>query len=251
MKSYREYALGSISMHDSAELRGLLRDVIAREHIAHVVETGTHEGLGSTRFLAESFPANAPPKSFITIEASWRHWRRAKRNLRRYPFVKAIWGQTLPLRAAIEFVERDDFIRDHERYPDIFIDDVEDPVRFYTKELRGELATARMGPRRQALRAVDRWLRYGGEGLLAKFLLEVRDANPLVLLDSAGGTGWLEFTALRQTMGDRPYVLLLDDVHHVKHYRSLEHVRRDPSFEIIGLDEHHGWMLARHGSAPA
>jgi len=37
----------------------------------------------------------------------------------------------------------------------------------------------------------------------------------------------------------------------VKHYRSLEHVRRDPSFEIIGLDEHHGWMLARHGSAPA
>ena len=251
MKSYREYALGSISMHDSAELRGLLRDVIAREHIAQVIETGTHEGLGSTRFLAESFPADAPPKSFITIEASWRHWRRAKRNLRRYPFVKAIWGQTLPLREAIEFVEHDDFIRHHERYPDIFIDDVEDPVGFYTRELRGELATARMGPRRQALRAVDRWLRYGGEGLLAKFLLEVRDTNPLVLLDSAGGTGWLEFSALRQTMGDRPYVLLLDDVHHVKHYRSLEHVRRDPSFEIIGMDEHHGWMLARHGSAPA
>src|SRR5205807_5789775 len=114
-------------------------------------------------------------------------------------------------------------IRHHERYPDIFIDDVEDPVRFYTKELRGELATARMGPRRQALRAVDRWLRYGGEGLLAKFLLEVRDANPLVLLESAGGTAWLEFTALRQKMGDRPFVLLLDEVQNWKHSRCIEH----------------------------
>src|SRR5207249_2262859 len=80
--------------------------------------------------------------------------------------------------------------------------------------------------------------------------LSVRDANPLVLLDSAGGTGWMEFTTLRQTMGDRAYVLLLDDVHHVKHYRSLEHVRRDPSFHIIGLDERHGWMLARHARPP-
>ena len=112
------------------------------------------------------------------------------------------------------------------------------------KEKGGIHAGSKEPERRDSMIA---WLRYGGEGLLAKFLLEVRDANPLVLLDSAGGTGWLEFTALRQTMGDRPYVLLLDDVHHVKHYRSLEHVRRDPSFEIIALDEHHGWMLARHG----
>jgi hypothetical protein len=93
-------------------------------------------------------------------------------------------------------------------------------------------------------RAVDRRLRYAGEGLLAKSLVHVRDANPLVLLDSAGGTGWLEFTTLRETMADRPYVLLLDDVHHVKHYRSLEHVRRDATFEILGLDERHGWLLA-------
>ena len=53
MKSYREYALGSVSMHDNDELRSLLRDVIVRERIRHVVETGTHEGTGSTRFVAE------------------------------------------------------------------------------------------------------------------------------------------------------------------------------------------------------
>ena len=93
---------------------------------------------------------------------------------------------------------------------------------------------------------IDRRRRYAGENLLAKSLERVRDERPLVVLDSAGGTGWLEFTTLRETMGARPYVLLLDDVHHLKHFRSLQHVRRDGAFEILGLDEMHGWMLALH-----
>ena len=249
MKPYREYALGSISMHDSDELRSLLRDLIARRRIDHVVETGTHEGLGSTRFVAESFPTDSPPRSFVTIEASWRHWRRARRNLRRFPFVRPLWGQSLPLRDAIDFVAQDEVIRHHERYPDVFIDDVEDPVGFYTGELRGELGGESLGVARRVLRALDRRLRHRGENLLAKSLLRVRDGNPLVVLDSAGGTGWLEFIELRRTMDDRPYVLLLDDVHHVKHFRSLEHVRRDPSFAIVGLDERHGWMLSEHRPA--
>jgi hypothetical protein len=251
MKSYREYALGSISMHDSPSLRGLLRNVITSDRIAHVVETGTHEGLGSTRFLAESFPADAEPQSFVTIEASWQHWRRARRNLRRFPFVRPLWGHTLDVRSAIAFVERDEYIQEHERFPDVFIDDVEDPVGFYAREIRGELAGRPRGLRRRVLFVIDRWLHYGGERLLTRSLLSVRDANPLVLLDSAGGTGWLEFNAVRETMGDRPYVLLLDDVHHVKHFRSLAHVRHDPLFEILGLDERHGWMLARHDGSPS
>jgi predicted O-methyltransferase YrrM len=76
MKSYREYPLWSVSMHDSAELRHLLRDVIVRRGIRHVVETGTHEGVGSTRFVAESFPPDAGIRTFVTIEAGWKSWRR-------------------------------------------------------------------------------------------------------------------------------------------------------------------------------
>ena len=246
MKSYREYALGSVSMHDSDELRQLLRDTIIRYGVAHVVETGTYEGLGSTRFVAESFPPDRPPKSFVTIEAGWRSWRRARRNLRQFPSVTALWGHTLELRSAIEFVEQDECILRHERYPDIFIDDVEDPVGFYTRELKSGIASAPRGLHKRLAFAIDRRLRYEGEGLLAKSLLRVRGETPLVVLDSAGGTGWLEFTTVRETMDTCPYLLLLDDVHHLKHFRSLDHVRRDSSFEILGLDEQHGWMLASH-----
>lgn len=246
MKSYREYALSSVSMHDNDELRQLLRDAIVRYGIAHVVETGTHEGLGSTRFIAESFPRGTHPRSFVTIEAGWRSWRRARRNLRRFPAVTPVWGHTLDLRSAIEFVEGDECIRRHDRYPNVFIDDIEDPVGFYTRELKGGLSGMPRGLHKRLAFAIDRRLRYAGEGLLAKSLLKVREERPLVVLDSAGGTGWLEFTMVRNTMGTRSYVLLLDDVHHLKHFRSLEHVRRDSSFEILGLDERHGWMLASH-----
>ena len=248
MKPYREYEFGSISMHDNAQLRELLRAVIVGEQLEHVVETGTHEGLGSTRFLAESFQATTTPKSFVTIEASWKSWRRAKRNLISFPFVKPLWGQTLELRRALDFVQSDECIRHHERYPDIFIDDVDDPVAFYSREVRGELAgTPNVFRRLQ--RAIDRWRAYAGDDLLAKSLARVREQNPLVVLDSAGGTGWLEFLTVCSTMQDRPFVLLLDDVHHLKHFRSLERVRRDPAFHILGTDERHGWMLARRNGA--
>lgn len=246
MKPYRDYTLWSVSMHDSDELRQLLREAIVRHRITHVVETGTHEGLGSTRFIAESFPPEAQPKSFVTIEAGWKNWRRARRNLRRFPAVKAVWGHTLDVRSAIDFVERDECIRHHERYPDVFIDDVDDPVSLYTRELKRGLSRPPRGVRERLTFAFDRRWRYEGEGLLAASLLRVRDETPLIVLDSAGGTGWLEFTTVRETMGTRPYLLLLDDVHHLKHFRSLESVRGDRSFEILGLDERHGWMLAVH-----
>ena len=234
-------------MHDSAELRALLTRLIVEERIAHVVETGTHEGLGSTRFVAESFPSSAPPRSFVTIEASWRSWRRARRNLRRFAFVQPLWGHTLDVREAVEFIKHDECLREHEKYPDIFIDDVQDPAGFYLREVLGGLGGAPRDLPRRFWMSVDRLRHYRGEGLLERSLADVRDESPLVVLDSAGGTGWLEFTTLLATMKERKYFVLLDDVHHLKHFRSLAHVRSDASFQILGLDTRHGWLLAKHG----
>src|SRR5215471_19085326 len=216
MKPYRKYEYASISMHESEQLSALLRELIRREPIEHVVETGTFEGLGSTRFLAEAFADTTLPTSFVTIEASWRSWRRAKRNLRRFPFVQPLWGHSLEPRQAREFVEQDDVIRHHEQYPDVFIDDVDDPIAFYTRELSGELA-GRLPIFRRLQRAIDRSFHYAGDELLARSLRRVAHTNPLVVLDSAGGSGWLEFSVLMQTMRERTFRLLLDDVHHLKH----------------------------------
>jgi hypothetical protein len=47
-----------------------------------------------------------------------------------------------------------------------------------------------------------------------------------------------------RVMGDKPYFLLLDDTRHIKHIRSLQHLRKATDFEIYaeGLD----WVLAIH-----
>jgi len=246
MKLYSEYSLGSISMHDSPELRQLLSQAIVRERIVHVIETGTYEGLGSTRFLAETFASTMAPKSFVTIETNWRSWRRARRNLRRFPFVRPPWGRSLRTRQALEFLETDQCLREHERYPDIFIDNVEDPVTFYRREIAGGVGDVPKSLHRRALRELHRVVYYRGEGLLERCLRRVRDECPLVVLDSAGGVGWLEFQTLTTVMQQRRYHLLLDDVHHLKHFRSLARIRSDPAFRIIGLDERHGWVLATH-----
>jgi hypothetical protein len=245
MKLYSDYSLGSISMHDSRELRQLLAQAIVRERIVHVIETGTFEGLGSTRFLAETFASTMPPQTFVTIEANWRSWRRARRNLRRFRFVRPLWGRSLETRRALEFLETDQCLREHGRYPDIFIDDVQDPVTFYRREIMGG-GDLPKSLHRRALRELHRAVYYRGEGILERLLRRVRNERPLVVLDSAGGVGWLEFQTLTTVMHDRRYHLLLDDVHHIKHFRSLAHIRSDPAFRIIGLDERHGWALATH-----
>src|SRR5688500_15017101 len=92
MRLFSDYAGSSIRMHDSAALRSLLASTIANHRVTHVIETGTNLGLGSTRFVAEAFPPNAPPDLFVTIEARWSNWQRARRNLARFPFVRCEWG---------------------------------------------------------------------------------------------------------------------------------------------------------------
>jgi hypothetical protein len=54
MKLYAESPHASISMHDDCEIRDALQRVIKEEEIDHVLETGTYEGLGSTRMIAAS-----------------------------------------------------------------------------------------------------------------------------------------------------------------------------------------------------
>jgi hypothetical protein len=247
MKLYSEFRAGSMSLTHNGRLRGLLRQVISTENVQYVLETGTFQGLGSTTFIAECFPQPSPPRRFVTIEANWDSWRRARWNLRRFPFVTCVWGLSIELEQGLAFVNDDDWIRNHADHPDIYIDGTDDPVGFYSNELkgklRGEMATSIWARIRQPF---DRIFHYQGEGLLKRCLQEMKESRPLVVLDSAGGTGLLEFTILREFMSDRPYLLLLDDVHHIKHYRSLCHVQTDPSFELLGHSQVHGWALAKH-----
>jgi hypothetical protein len=230
------------------ELSALLREVLQSRRISHVVETGTYLGLGSTTLVAESFPSDFIPDVFVTIEVNWKSWRRAKRNLRRFRFLNPVWGRTVSAEAALQFVETDDTLRNHNRHADVFIDDTTNPVRFYTSEIMGRLGGAPRHPLDAGRWLVDKVFSYAGDDLLEKYLHSFRATHPLVVLDSAGGIGYLEFSILTRVMQGLGYLVLLDDIGHIKHFRSYAHIRADPHFDILGMDTDQGWLLAEHKS---
>jgi hypothetical protein len=158
----------------------------------------------------------------------------ARDNLKAYPFVKVHWGRSVAVIDAAPFLEIDLPLLHPENYPDIWCDhrDQENLRQHYLAEMGG--------PGKD-----DSPPDWEGEDLLARFLLEHRDSNPLVVLDSAGGIGWLEFNIMIETMGERRYHVLLDDVQHLKHFRSLAYMKEGHGFRI--LLESGKAALAAHG----
>jgi len=47
-------------------------------------------------------------------------------------------------------------------------------------------------------------------------------------------------------MGNKSYYLVLDDVHHLKHFRSLIDIKKDKKFEILCENLEHGWVIAKY-----
>jgi hypothetical protein len=231
---------GAMFMREDPLLAAQLVRLIALANIDVAIETGTYLGEGSTRFIAECFLKVRPPKRFVTIEVLFSNWCRAKANLRAYPFVDCRWGSTVDIEAAIRFIETDEMLINHRHYRGIYIDDTDNPIAWYTSELRGQL---NFSPNVDVSADARNFL-WEGEGLLARLLKTHREQRPLVILDSAGGIGLMEFQILMEEMAGKPFFLLLDDIHHIKHFRSLEHVRQSADFDLVAQGS--SWALASH-----
>lgn len=243
MKSYKDYPRQSVSMSKDQFFQSTLKELFAGNQINYVIESGTWLGTGSTRTLAKSFPADRPPRAYYTIEGNLTFHAIARLNLLKWPFVKPVWGDTVDKEAALAFIRQDEALHHHEKYPEVFIDTLDDPVSFYTNEVEGKLG------KNWVISLVD-W--FGNkcltrkENLLQTLLLRHRDDKPLVLLDSAGGIGWLEYQTVRDSMENRPYWLVLDDIHHLKHFRSFSDVQARTDFRLIAHSLADGWMIAEH-----
>jgi len=247
LRLYSAAPTSSIRMSDDPQLRQLLRDTSKRNAIIYILETGTNIGLGSTKFIAETLGNQSPtPKHFVTIEANHHSWRRARRNLRAFPFVTTLWGLSTIRDEAIRFISDDPVLRNHPSYPDIFIDDVKDPVAFYSREVDGHLGGGSRNPIKKVLEVADRQRYYAGEDLLAKWLHAFKSFDPLIVLDSAGGIGYLEFITVLRVMEGHPYLLLLDDICHLKHFRSYDYICNERRFAVLGERKESGWLLARY-----
>jgi hypothetical protein len=254
MKLFSDNPLASMSLANDESFKKALRDFLAPAQVEVVIETGTFLGLGSTRFLADFFQSTKPPRRFVTMEVNWDHYRQARANLKPYAFVDCRWGASVDRREALDFISTDDAIRNHRAFPDIWIDDVDDPVAFYSAEMKGSLNFGRSGAQaRTLLRRLANHVRrndfsflWDGESLLTRFLNLHREHRPLILLDSAGGVGYLEFQITRKIMDPYEYFLILDDVHHLKHFRSLRDVQADTRFVVLAQSAAHGWVLAHY-----
>lgn len=142
-------------------------------------------------------------------------------------------------------MQRDPALKNHQDYPEIFIDDIENPIGFYSSEIMGTMREQTSQP----IGGQSNFdLFWEGENLLARLLYMHRLHTPLIVLDSAGGVGYLEFQNTINIMGDQSYILLLDDTHHVKHFRSLQFIKNSAAFKIIGSSAKHGWVVALHAA---
>ena len=237
-------------MSDDPELKHLLRKTISENKIEGVVETGTYDGLGSTTTVAEAFHASdVTPKFFYTCDINLSKFKRARKNLTPYPFVNCLWGRSVKLDEAVEFMHGDEMLNHHEKYPDLFIDGVEDPVSFYLDELKRGFMFRKWAVGYYLKMSFYRLFgiaKYQGEDLLRRLLASHGEARTLVVLDSAGGIGFLEFKVVTEMMKNRRYWLLLDDIMHIKHYRSFEQIKADPSFRLLGHNASRAWALAQH-----
>lgn len=248
MKKYSDYNLSSVSMSADEDFRKAVRELFRKERIEYIFESGTFDGSGSTTTLAKALVETGTHiKKFVTAEVDYRLFRKARKQLAAFPFVTPVWGMTVAAEEARKFVSEDEAISEHHRYPDIFIDDTEDPKGFYLNELSGQLSkhVLKQSWFSRMFSAADRNKETFTEDLFQKYLPEMASGKTLVLLDSAGGVGFLEFQKVCSIMGSKSFFLILDDIHHLKHFRSYRRLQEDNSFNILQENQAQGWVLAK------
>jgi hypothetical protein len=199
--------------------------LIEENVIEEIIETGTFNGLGSTTVFAET------GKKIISIESNFENFKEAKKNLKKYTNVELYHGSSLNIKDMEEFIDNDDIyeseeIKNGSLLVDVFTDSISTIKNFYKKEITATCTCNK-----------------GMEDILFKLINN--DKKQLVFLDSAGGVGYLEFKkfmSLDNTLLKNK-VLLLDDISHVKHYRSVLFLKQKDYNVVISDDERFAFCI--------
>lgn len=250
MKNYAAYEFASISMTKDKEFSLALDELFEKNEISHLLETGTYLGLGSTSFLANSIlKSKKKLPIFFTLEVDGNIHKKAKKNLKKYPFVQPIWGLSVRSEEAVNFTKNDDAILNHEQYPDVFIDDIKDPIKFYLTEIEGKLSKNIY--KKHLFKKLKNFFKSKDvmpfqENIFGEIIPQIKNLDPLFLLDSAGSLGYLEFNKIQELMDGCSHFLILDDIHHIKHFRSYRDVKANSKYTILAENLEHGWLIARY-----
>jgi hypothetical protein len=237
-------------MNKDVDLVNSLNDLAKKNIIKYIIETGTHRGLGSTTMLGNAFKSSSNLVSLNTIEIDYTNFSVAKKNLSHFSFINCCYGCSLDLNEAIAYVKKDEAILNHEKYPEIFIDNANDPINFYVNELEGKLNESSDSIIKKFLKKLllpSKNSKINPQyNLLPKLIKEFYKDEMLIVLDSAGGVGHMEFQITDELMKNKAYYLLLDDTHHLKHFRGYEIIKNRGDFSILNASDKNGWVLAYH-----
>ena len=170
---------------NTLEFKAVVSELV--KNCDEVVETGTFQGNGSTKIFAET------GKYVFTMECNAVNHQIASQNLIQYHNVAPFHALSLRREDLIRFLMDEKFDL-QTNYDSAF------PKTFYMREI--------------------------GERVLFENGLDLfcnNDRKQLIFLDSAGGVGYAEFL---EVMSYKPEylnnkVLMLDDVQHIKHCRSV------------------------------
>jgi hypothetical protein len=251
MKLYADKPGASIEMVVDAEFQERMFEVIRKEDIQLVFESGTYLGTGSTATIADLFiKANKTPKRFITVEANYNYFEKATKNLAKYKFIEPVFGISVDYVEAANFLLNDDIFDNLDNYKEAYIDHLTTPKHFYLQEIMVGVFQDRINLNKKSW--LKRILKTNTvhptfrNNVFSDFSNSINGTSALIILDSAAGIGFYEFTQVVKEMGNKEYILVLDDIHHLKHFRSKEFIKANKDkFELIGLNEELGWLIAK------
>jgi hypothetical protein len=192
---------------NNSEFKTAVNTIITQNKIDEIIETGTFHGDGSTKIFAET------GKYVFTIECNYHNWVNAVNNLQNNPNVCVIHGLSMG---------REDLIKGllNEKFDIQTTYDSKFPKTFYMREISQQVVV---------------------ENALDIFV--DNDRFQLIFLDSAGGVGHLEFKKVLSYKRDylKNKVLMLDDISHIKHIRSVEYLESNGFNINISSDKRFAW----------
>jgi len=211
-KEYRLKEYVSMSVDGATLFEEKLRILFKDIRPATIIETGTFQGRGTSSIIWRALRDFSINADFTTIEVNPSHYAQAQYYFKQQGMgIHAELGLSLPrhmLPDKEEITEK--FIRNRE-YDNIYYDHSEtDRARLYFAETNFDVP----------------------DNLLYKTMERYGFKPAFVLLDSAGHLGFAEFTYfLSLIQGD--CFLMLDDIYHCKHYKTLQVIKADPRFKIL------------------
>jgi hypothetical protein len=151
---------------------------------------------------------------FDTMECHGMNFIAAKVNLEKFKNTRVHHAYSLKLNEMLEFIKQDDWTNNPDEMIELGVKfDHENPRWYYTHELNDVVSKPPQ------------------ENLLMNLI--TNPERQLVFLDSSGGVGLLEFQKVRELPKEilKEKLIMLDDINHIKHYRSLQWMKKNCKVE--------------------